>query len=80
MDGDTQLIENWLKESGTKSATKRVIPSEDVIEVIYSLIDDWKCNKEVRNPISAHTSSYTDEIISSGDSETMPPDIRILSS
>jgi len=47
MDGDTQLIENWLKESGTKSATKRVIPSEDVIEVIYSLIDDWKCNKEV---------------------------------
>lgn len=47
MDGDTQLIENWLKENCGNQSTKPLIPNKDVIEAIYSLIDEWKCNKEV---------------------------------
>jgi len=46
MDEDIQLIQNWLKETESDCSNKR--PDEDIIEAIYSLIDDWKSNKEVR--------------------------------
>ena len=58
MDGDTQLIENWLKENCGNQSTKPLIPNKDVIEAIYSLIDEWKCNKEVKNSSFLHTGTY----------------------
>jgi len=79
MDGDTKLIENWLKDSCNNQSAKLPIPSKDVVEAIYSLIDDWKCNKEVRRNCYALKNFSTTQFVFVGDPKTMPSDFWILS-